>query len=420
MSVSLSLLLFGRRGFDYRPACFFPGDDFSDFQTWSNTELETLNSWIRRHDQGVDRLNRVVPELRRNAGNLLWEAYLTGVCFWAWNALASLASLPHFSSHTDLWLCCNGMNSWPNWFDRWGDRWEGERDFFSFRFAGPPLGSVEQTWRSATDGQRSFAAGAINLWSDADVLNAARPLLDEPEPTPAEWSSWQKKLLWLQFDNVRQGRDDSPAQWIPGLPAFVPNRDAYYRAICRHAWKRARLLDGTNRPPEPSPTDALSVRQALDALAKWCEPYLPAGMAEPLAGQAEPTNAPAHAGPPAEQGSELAKRPKRSTERGEGRAKLIAALTLHHRYADGSCFNSEPIGNNELARRAEVSTSTAKGFFDEEFGGREREKGHAKYKIVCRDVGRLVDSLKALNGEFSPHDLYGRRPPGEEEREEDE
>src|SRR5262249_18814112 len=39
--------------------------------------------------------------------------------------------------------------------------------------------------------------------------------------------------------------------------------------------------------------------------------------------------------------------PKRSTERGEGRAKLIAALTKHHQYADGGCLNLEPIGNNE-------------------------------------------------------------------------
>jgi hypothetical protein len=80
----------------------------------------------------------------------------------------------------------------------------------------------------------------------------------------------------------------------------------------------------------------------------------------------------------------------------------------------------EPIGNNKLARQAEVSPSTAKDFFDKEFGGPQREKGHAKYKVVCRDAGRLVDSLKTLNGEFSPHDLYGRRPVGDDERDEDE
>jgi hypothetical protein len=47
--------------------------------------------------------------------------------------------------------------------------------------------------------------------------------------------------------------------------------------------------------------------------------------------------------------------------RGEAEAKLIAALTKHHQYADGSCLNLEPVGNNELARIAEVSESTFRG-----------------------------------------------------------
>src|SRR5262249_5272125 len=89
---------------------------------------------------------------------------------------------------------------------------------------------------------------------------------------------------------------------------------------------------------------------------------------------------------------------KRSTERGEGRAKLIAALTKHHQYADGGCLNPEPIGNNELARQAGVSDSTASAFFNNEF------EGHTRYKALCRDLGRLVAALKLLNNEFSPHD----------------
>src|SRR5262249_34113103 len=98
---------------------------------------------------------------------------------------------------------------------------------------------------------------------------------------------------------------------------------------------------------------------------------------------------------------------KRSTERGEGQAKCIAELTKQHEYSDGSCLNSEPIGVNELARLAGVSVATASAFFKGRF------KGHLKYRAVCRDAGRLADSLKALNGEFSPHELYGRRPPDE-------
>ena len=97
------------------------------------------------------------------------------------------------------------------------------------------------------------------------------------------------------------------------------------------------------------------------------------------------------------------KRPKRSTERGEGRSKLIAALTKHHQYADGGCLNLEPIGNNELAKVVGVSASTASAFFNSAF------EGHTRYRTVCRDAGRLADSLKALNGEFAPHDLYATR-----------
>jgi hypothetical protein len=112
-------------------------------------------------------------------------------------------------------------------------------------------------------------------------------------------------------------------------------------------------------------------------------------------------------------GGKIASTRKRSTERGEGRAKLIAALTKHHQYADGGCLNLEPIGNNELANAAGVSPSTASTFFNNEFDG------HTKYKAVCRDSGQLVAAIKLLNNEFSPQHLYGRRPTGEDDRDEE-
>jgi hypothetical protein len=93
--------------------------------------------------------------------------------------------------------------------------------------------------------------------------------------------------------------------------------------------------------------------------------------------------------------------PKRSTERGEGRAKLIAALTKHHRYADGSFLNLEPIGNNKLAKAAGVSPATASSFFNDKF------QGHTKYKGLCRDAGNLTAALKLLNDEFAPYHLLG-------------
>jgi hypothetical protein len=100
-------------------------------------------------------------------------------------------------------------------------------------------------------------------------------------------------------------------------------------------------------------------------------------------------------------------RSKRSTSNGDAEAKLIAALTTHHQYHNGSCQNLEPVGNNALARLAHVDQSTASGFLKKRFGG------HNSYKRVCADSGKLVMSLKLLNGEYSPRILFDRNPPGE-------
>ena len=125
-----------------------------------------------------------------------------------------------------------------------------------------------------------------------------------------------------------------------------------------------------------------------------------------------------HHRPAAKRGSEAdvtkptttAEKAKRSTERGEGRAKLIAALTKHHKYADGSCLNLESVGNNELARLADVSKASASDFFTQEFGG------HTKYKNgYCTDASRLAAALKQLNGEYSADMLFGGTPPSEKE-----
>jgi len=157
-------------------------------------------------------------------------------------------------------------------------------------------------------------------------------------------------------------------------------------------------------------------RQAVDAA-----PPAPAGQAEAASGpadQAEPGGGGEGEGAEAPPGQ--TKKTMRSTARGDGRAKIVAMLTAHHEYADGSCLNTRPIGINELARMVEVSPSTAHAFFNKEFGGPEGERGHAKYLATCRDAGRLADALRALNDEFSPHHLYGRCPPGEGDRDEDE
>jgi hypothetical protein len=104
------------------------------------------------------------------------------------------------------------------------------------------------------------------------------------------------------------------------------------------------------------------------------------------------------------------KKPKRYPAPAGARDKLVSALTKHHDYAHESCLNQEPIGNNQLAIQACVSRSTASNFFKKEF------RGYAKYKALCRDSGGLAAALKLLNNEFAPHNLYGRRPAGEDDR----
>lgn len=81
---------------------------------------------------------------------------------------------------------------------------------------------------------------------------------------------------------------------------------------------------------------------------------------------------------------------KRSTERGEARAKLIAALLKHH-----GCRSVEPIGNNQLARLAGVDKATASAFFRQEF------HSHATCRIICPDKPRLAKMLDRFRKELS-------------------
>jgi hypothetical protein len=92
---------------------------------------------------------------------------------------------------------------------------------------------------------------------------------------------------------------------------------------------------------------------------------------------------------------------KRSTTKGEARAKLIAAITLHHNYDNGSVLNTEPIGVKALAKEAGVAPASASRFFAKEF------KGHKKYDAMCSDPSTLVGALRLLRGEMSPHVMLG-------------
>jgi hypothetical protein len=87
---------------------------------------------------------------------------------------------------------------------------------------------------------------------------------------------------------------------------------------------------------------------------------------------------------------------KRSTKKGGARLKIISALSLHHKYADSSILNSEPIKNSALAKLAGVAKSTVTEFFNIEFNS------YAKYREQCHNLSSILASLKTLNGEFSP------------------
>ena len=108
--------------------------------------------------------------------------------------------------------------------------------------------------------------------------------------------------------------------------------------------------------------------------------------------------------PMADDTASLIPRAKRSTESGEARTKLIAALTAHHGYKNDICNDFQPIGVGELSRKANVAKSTASEFFAEQF------RGHSNYKVACRDTTKLMHSLRILNGELTPSILFNPLP----------
>ena len=88
------------------------------------------------------------------------------------------------------------------------------------------------------------------------------------------------------------------------------------------------------------------------------------------------------------------RRPKRSTQKGEARDKIISAFSLHHNYGFEGEIITHPIGSNELARNANVGTSTTSRFFEDIFGG------YPGYRRICyRDPHKLQQTLERLNGE---------------------
>lgn len=94
--------------------------------------------------------------------------------------------------------------------------------------------------------------------------------------------------------------------------------------------------------------------------------------------------------------SETVIKRKKSTAKWDAETKLIATLTLHHKYEDGGCLNFDQIGIRDLARQAEVGPSSANRFIKKHFAN------HAGYRVACRAKHRLITILKKLNGDTPP------------------
>lgn len=94
---------------------------------------------------------------------------------------------------------------------------------------------------------------------------------------------------------------------------------------------------------------------------------------------------------------EKPKRPRTNANQPSGaNLRLIAALTKHHGYENGSVVTYEPIGCNKLGSLAGVSGKAASNFFKKHF------KNHNAYRQLCSQRENLVSALKLLNGEYTP------------------
>jgi len=244
-------------------------------------------------------------------------------------------------------------------------------------------------WDDNDPPQRSLQH--VSAWAPARYDFGCRPEWDYPLPVPV--SPVSLAAMFAAFtaihDSVLKGEKIDPYPDAP--PGDTEQLLAGMKESIHFLWLRQ-----TKVPCIPD--------DDVDYLQRWLKDVR-ADIKKELGDPGSETGRKSNAKP--------APKPKRSTVRGEGRAKLIAALTKHHEYANGGCLNLEPIGNNELARLADVDRATASAFFKREF------KGHGKYKVTCADSVRLVAALKMLNGEYAPHYLYGSKPTDEHERDDE-
>ena len=187
-----------------------------------------------------------------------------------------------------------------------------------------------------------------------------------------------------------RGRFDELAVRVRDYPGPLPANVQENRAVFDELKRELKLIELHSERPEPEIWQKIDLlRSRLQDNLIDCELLPTDGLAKFEAATVEEPKPKKGVGK------------KRSTTGGDAKVKLIAALSLHHKYElNGICFsclNHDPIGNNELAKLARVDKSTASLFFKNSFGG----KGYSRYRQYCR-LDRMPFILARLRGELPP------------------
>lgn len=196
--------------------------------------------------------------------------------------------------------------------------------------------------------------------------------------------------------------DASPEAETPN-PFSIENQESL-RSIVRSVLSSALKQIGGSMPPEwdGSRVQVTQAAAAEAALLKRIDEEYPRRRVD-FESQAKARRRASVGAVPSEAQTSSTKQGKgKRRQPGSPRGKrlvLIGMLSKHQGYDDGFCSNADPIGNNELARKAKVSKRAASEFFDAYFGG------HDAYKSACQDPRRLGASLKMMNGDARPREF---------------
>ena len=206
-----------------------------------------------------------------------------------------------------------------------------------------------------------------------EVHSSFEPVLEwiERRRFPGSSSRLENQLKWVFCEVVDCATHDIP-EYAGGAPKLIHIGDP------SAGWRRAHNLD-------------LRIQRLAVSLIAWAETI---------------------------EDEELARRPKtavrtkKSTSKGDAQTKIIGALSAYHQFDGDDCLNLEPIGNNELARLAEVSTSTVSLFIKQQFAEKDASQGvgRQKYRAACSNGYRLAVAIKKIRDELTPTMLWNSLP----------